>query len=380
MKGTLGKVLRRTGIVLLATVLFLLASLYFTIYSIAHGPSPTVRDMLILAAHQTSGVKWAPGLFFDDEFVAEVIRNGEVMESISMADLLPNDNDQANNRAVHASVQSASEEEEETDPWDDAIDGMLFDTYICPMFEAYVLLVKDPSRVFTARSPGEYSSDGIGMLATELAQDPKVVAAINGGSFYDIIGVHTYGGHPLGLTYSEGECVWDDGTTSTFLGFDSDDKLIVKNSMTRSEADALGIRDGVSFQTNNILISNEDGEVSLHYKAPTYHSRTAIGQTADGTVILMVAEGRTADALGASHYDMAVAMLYYGAVTAGMLDGGNSTSMIYPTFFEKYGIDESGLSETQRLGFIYTGYKIGYPGYGDDYCRHLPTFFAVRSE
>ena len=57
--------------------------------------------------------------------------------------------------------------------------------------------------------------------------------------------------------------------------------------------------------------------------------RTAIGQRADGAVLLLVIDGRQSHSLGASYKDCQDVMLQYGAVNAANLDGGSSTLMIY---------------------------------------------------
>jgi exopolysaccharide biosynthesis protein len=57
--------------------------------------------------------------------------------------------------------------------------------------------------------------------------------------------------------------------------------------------------------------------------------RTAIGQTKDGTVLLLVIDGRQLSSLGATLKDVQDIMLSYGAYNAANLDGGSSTTMVY---------------------------------------------------
>ena len=87
----------------------------------------------------------------------------------------------------------------------------------------------------------------------------------------------------MGITYSKGKCVWDDELYRTFIGFDENNKLIVANSMDKETAESLGIRDGVSFQNGNVLITNENGDVTVYYADYNIGTaqRTAIGQRAD---------------------------------------------------------------------------------------------------
>jgi exopolysaccharide biosynthesis protein len=57
--------------------------------------------------------------------------------------------------------------------------------------------------------------------------------------------------------------------------------------------------------------------------------RTAIGQRADGAVLLLIIDGRQTHSLGASMNDLINEMLDFGAVNAANLDGGGSTVLYY---------------------------------------------------
>ena len=58
--------------------------------------------------------------------------------------------------------------------------------------------------------------------------------------------------------------------------------------------------------------------------------RTAIGQRADGAVLLFVTDGRGKSGhLGASASDLIEVMRKFGAVNAANLDGGSSSCMYY---------------------------------------------------
>lgn len=58
--------------------------------------------------------------------------------------------------------------------------------------------------------------------------------------------------------------------------------------------------------------------------------RSAVGQTADGGILLVVADGRSLGyATGISTFDLALAMARLGAVTAAALDGGGSSAMAF---------------------------------------------------
>lgn len=93
---------------------------------------------------------------------------------------------------------------------------------------------------------------------------------------------------------------------------------------------------GVYAECDNILGSGAplvvDGEAHQNGEGMTWdrHPRTCVGVKADGSIILMVIDGRQqADNMyGMSYSEQSAAMLYYGAVEAYNVDGGGSSTMI----------------------------------------------------
>ena len=83
--------------------------------------------------------------------------------------------------------------------------------------------------------------------------------------------------------------------------------------------------------------------------------RTAIGQRADGTVLLLVTDGRGASGhLGATASDLIEVLSKYGAVNAANLDGGSSSSMYYNGKYEMTSVTLYYSNSSWRLptGFI----------------------------
>lgn len=58
-------------------------------------------------------------------------------------------------------------------------------------------------------------------------------------------------------------------------------------------------------------------------------SRTAIGQKADGSLLLLVTDGRTKESMGATVKDVQNLLLEQGAVNAALLDGGSLATMYF---------------------------------------------------
>lgn len=354
------RVIGRICAVLGSLLLFLLISVYALCFTLAKGPSETVRDLLVLSAKQASATKWVPSLFLDSDTIDAIMSRSEEVKTdiISLDDYGKTDDEGI-----------VTEDE-----WENAKDGMIFKKLKGATYTAYMLLVKDPSRVFVGTSSDDYSQSTAGQTIFDATERYGAVAAINGGEFPDSGGIGT-GSNPIGLTYSGGECVWNDGLKRTFIGFDRDNRLITREGMTKAEADELGIRDAVSFQTGNVLISSDGDNVTLYYAEGNSGTaqRTAIGQRADGTVILLVTDGRTASSLGATHNDVIDIMVEYGAVSAAMLDGGSSAMMYYEDYYEKYDFDYESLDQYQKRGLINKYKAFTTP-------RKMPTFFMVAAE
>lgn len=74
-----------------------------------------------------------------------------------------------------------------------------------------------------------------------------------------------------------------------------------------------------------ILIMNGQVNEGLYNQASGYSARTAIGQTADGTVILVTASGNTNDCTGATMQELINIMTEYGAVNACCLRSGSAS-------------------------------------------------------
>lgn len=354
---------RRTLITLLVILLFLLGSVYALGLTLANGPSPSLRDMLVLSAKQASATKWLPGLFLDDDTINEIMANSEkvTVTEIDINDFKP--------KPPEGTDIGGGEEYDE---WADYPEGVRLEFLQGSTYRAYLTVVKDPSRVFVGVCDNMGTAPQ-GMTIFKIAQKYDAHVVINAGGFPD--DGSSPGNIPLGITYSQNQCVWDDGIRLTFIGIDENDRLIVKEGMTREEAEELKIRDGVCFQNGNVLITNENGKVQLHYSEGNVGAaqRTAIGQRADGTMLLVVTDGRSAASIGASRNDIIDLLVSQGAVVAGMLDGGTSSLMYFDNYISRYNIDESTLDQYQLQGIV-NKYKAFIPP------RTMPTYFVVAKD
>ena len=194
--------------------------------------------------------------------------------------------------------------------------------------EAYsgkLMVIKDPSRLFVGTVP-EFKLEK-GWTVSEIAQRYDAVAGINGGEFVDSTPQTAM---PIGLVMVDGNGL--KGTAGEMYhvtGITFDNKLVMGN-MTAAKAQELGIRDcvNVSSDIGPFLIINGEAQ-DVDGVGGGLNPRTAIGQRADGAILLLVVDGRQVTSLGASFSDLQDIMLQYGAVNASAMDGGTSTQMYY---------------------------------------------------
>ncbi|MGD0153829.1 MAG: phosphodiester glycosidase family protein [Thermacetogeniaceae bacterium] len=192
-------------------------------------------------------------------------------------------------------------------------------------FNGYLLEVQDPTRV----KVGVTSSLGIkGETTSDIAWDNRAVAAVNAGGFDDPLGTGT-GKIPDGAIIHNGVFLAGGDTQDKLhlIGLDRNG-VLVTGQYTVQEIYDLGIKEGISFGPT--LIQNGQKQVTKAVSAQYgIQPRTAIGQKADGHILLLVIDGRQTNSLGASLLDIQKILYDNGAVTAANLDGGSSTTMYY---------------------------------------------------
>lgn len=186
--------------------------------------------------------------------------------------------------------------------------------------------ITDPSRLFVGTIDG--FREGNGQVVADIAKRYDAIGGVNGGEFVD--GETTWTGMPIGLVMINGEQVnGNSDTVYHVTGITFDNKLVVGN-MNAETAKQNNIRDCVSINSSIgpfLIINGEAQDVSG--TGGGLNPRTALGQTADGSILLLAIDGRMANSLGASFSDLQDIMLQYGAVNASVMDGGTSTQMYY---------------------------------------------------
>ena len=191
-------------------------------------------------------------------------------------------------------------------------------------FNGYLLKVNNPERVRVAAT---HYLGKIGERAEDIAKETGAVAVINGGMFSDPQG-NGSGGHPQGILISRGKVLYKDSGVSSYdiIGMNQKNVLVLgRYSLTNIKR--MGIRDAVTF--GPLLVVNGKPAITHGDGAWGIAPRTAIGQTKDGTILMLVIDGRQIGSLGATLKDVQDIMLKYGAYNVANLDGGASTVLFY---------------------------------------------------
>ncbi|MBR5872005.1 MAG: phosphodiester glycosidase family protein [Clostridia bacterium] len=218
-------------------------------------------------------------------------------------------------------------------------------------YHGYVMLIDDPSRVFVGSTP----EPGVTGYRIQQMSDyyGNIVAGMNASSFSDPNDEGT-GGDIIGTCLSEGKSWGRYTNTMASIVLTKENKLVV--GWLPDWSSYTNIRDGIQFgpvlvnKGKNVIDQKSGGGMGVH-------PRAAIGQRADGAIIMIVIDGRVSSSIGCTMWEMAEMMVKYGAVTAGGCDGGSSVVMSYG-------------------GKVLNSNSSMNPTYG----RRLPNAFLVRSK
>ncbi|MBR4230981.1 MAG: phosphodiester glycosidase family protein [Bacilli bacterium] len=303
------KALSFVGVFLLVTVI----TLYATFLLICYGPSKKARNIFVTTFLETGAFKFVVGLVLPDSKVQEIVDSNSLAEMTSDVDT----------ELIEVKASEEIEIEEVTGS----------------NFFGTMMIVHDPSKVFvgTTKPFSEY-----GKTLDEIVKNFDAIGGINGGIYQSSA---NKGGYPMGVVVSQGEIVWNSpyGVGYYMVGFDENNilRILSVSGLSTDQVEKLvadeKIRDAVTFQeeasdANNhfvkLIVNGEKRE--SNGLGSGANPRTAIGQREDGTVLLLVTDGRGASGhLGATANDLIEIMERYGAVNAANIDGGSSSTMYY---------------------------------------------------
>ena len=148
----------------------------------------------------------------------------------------------------------------------------------------------------------------------------QVVAGVN-ASFYNMTT-----GQPSGVCYLDGVAIGESASYNTYFAILKDGTAVIDYT---TNMDKDNIWQAVA-GSQMLVYNGEDvtADSSGSYNT-TRHSRTCVGITADGKVVMMVLDGRQVPfSCGGTMHELARIMLEQGCVAAINLDGGGSTTFI----------------------------------------------------
>ncbi len=283
-------------------------------YVLLKGPSATLRNTFAMTMFETRRFTWVPNIFLtvEETDAIKATRNQHVEEEFDAS-------------LISLPTQEETRIDDGSGPQPDAYglidedgDGIIIEDIRGTGYVGHMIVVKDPMRVFVGAAVG----NGAGLTLEQMCDKYGAIGGINGGAYADV-GGNGSGDTPDGLTILGGQVVNPGFGGGAFVGLDANGKLHV-GYYTLQDAINTQIIDGVSF--GPVLIIN--GNVTDAAKIPSgVNPRTAIGQRADGAILMLVIDGRQVHSIGATYTDLARIMADHGAINACNLDGGSSSSV-----------------------------------------------------
>ena len=327
--GLFGRIVRRFFLVLFTVIALILVAACLALNLIFNGPSPAARDVLTMSLLEPSGTKWIPGLFMD----AETLDSIRTREDSNLTDEFSNTSEIVINKDAAISTG--------TDEWANSPDGIRFESHSGDTYNAHIMIVRDPSKVYLGTSTENFSTSIPGTRIDDQIETDGAIAGVNAGAFFDNgTSDPSVGSVPEGLVYSKGACKWTTGSPPNgikgFAGFNKDNILVVaQDNLSKAQAEELNIRDGCCF--GPVLIMNGEINQEAYNSNSGWNPRTAVGQRKDGAVVFVCIDGRQAGSMGGTYKDVIDIMIEYGVVNACNMDGGSSSIMVYRDTYGLFG-------------------------------------------
>ena len=346
----------RGALSLLTLIALALAAVLCAGYAGFRGPSQTMGDLLTVSMLETSALKFVPRIYYSEAEVNAIVERNSITDSDEETDTSmiviapptpePTPTPDPASIPVETPVPTATPKPT-LEPMRDE-DGIQIYELKGGTYHGYMMIVEDPSRVTVGTCRDEYNNSA-GKQLYQIAERYEAVAAINGGAFSDS-GGHGNGGQPIGLVVSEGKLKHNAQPSewrNLVIGFTQDD-ILVFGKWSTEQAYNKKLRDAVAF--GPALVQNGKA-VDVRGISSGLNPRTAIGQRADGAVLMLVVDGRQANSLGATFSDLIKIMLDFNAVNAANLDGGSSSLLYYQGDYVNNGVVLTG-SRNMPTAFI----------------------------
>lgn len=323
-------------LIVLVTVLLLALFVVAVVGVVLRGPSSEGQRLLVLSLDETSALKFVPRLYLPAARVEAILHPApEETAADPIAAFTEYPFEDGTPQELTADPSAPGQVVISDLPGEGADSGewITIEDIRGATFKGKMMVIRDPSKVivgtldaYGAAYHGLYLYRRPGDTEDGFIEKYNALGGTNAGGFYDPGGGGN-GGTPDGLVIRNGQIAWGapGGWYVNVIGFDANHLLHV-GDMSGQDALNLGLTSAVSFSPGPVLVKDGNMRTGL---GGGMNPRTCIGQTSDGTILLMVIEGRKPDSLGATYDDIARIMYDHGAVNAANLDGGSSSLMYY---------------------------------------------------
>lgn len=308
---------------ILAIILFELvfSAITFPIL-IFYGPYKYVTNYAVGTLYQSLRFAFVAKIFYSEKDISQILAIGASIPDKGKTNITDNQNT-SDSGGIDVEIKGIG---------DESVD---YTKIVNSGFTAHLLTIPDPSRVQVGVVKTLYQE---GQKTSSLAKSLDAVCAINGGGFSDITqnANNLYagnGGTPTGLVISHGQKIHSDSKDDNtkfdgVIAMTEENKLIV-GRYSYNELKSKKVRDCISFHLpgapNTLIV---DGKKSP-LPGDSANARTAIGQTKNGSIIFIVADGKQLGSLGARYSNIQDILLDKGVRNASYLDGGASSTMYY---------------------------------------------------
>lgn len=289
---------------------------FFSIIFIYHGPFKKLRDNIVSTSMDTSSYRLFSTWFLSSGEISQILdRTNPVVknaiENTSNVVIAKSDWVASNTTNIDASPGIAASMQTDTGITLEDISGI--------NYKGKLMVIKDPSRITLGLAP---ELGKMGATLSSIVKYYNAIGGINAGGFTD-----TVGAVPEGIVVYNGIVKFSQSGRASYdvIGFNKDDVLVISNSMTLEDIKRNNLRCALSFGPALII----NGQPLVNKGGTTLHPRSAIAQRKDGSVLLLVIDGRQTESKGVNLKVLQNILLQHGAYNAANLDGGGSTTMAY---------------------------------------------------
>lgn len=273
-------------------VLICSASVFLAFFLLLYGPYKGFSDVWILTAMHTSEHKYLAEIFYTDQYINKVLAENEV--------IIPDEKTSVDNKNTICNNDTIS------------IINIEGNTFV-----GYIIKIENPARVSLVSADNDQ-----GALLEEIVKKNNAIGGINASGYKEL----DFQGIADGISIINGVMVTScDDTSHQVVGLNENNKLVI-GKFTTEEVNNQNFTWAVD--AGPLLIVNGN-KIEMTSTAGGIAPRTAIGQTKEGAILLLVIDGRQISSVGASLYDVQHVLFENGAVDALNLDGGSSSSMVY---------------------------------------------------